>query len=253
MTNGQIAFADLNNVYMLAVDLRAPAVSVTEGSFLVPGGSSDLLWIIGRNVGWVAPFDTNSGVVSERVDVSDVIGWPEVGVAEGLIVRPIDESTYGRVAYWTPSLGLQPIELPDPESRLVTASGNIAVFASDDGAIDVLDLANNNRIAQFSMDLGEDSIINGCLSPERTTAVFMASSGDHLVVDLRDGNVIYSDPTIEPYETIGWISADQILVITGAEGDRTLQSIEPFNGSVNSIARLRGPGSWWITTGSTDC
>jgi hypothetical protein len=253
MADRRVVFVDFDSAYVVDVDLNEAPVAVSDGGFLVPGGSSDLVWIIESAAQWVAALDVRTGDVSERVDVSDVIGFPEAGVADGLIVRPVDETTYGRVAYWTPTLGLEPIESIDPESALLGSSGDVAVFASVNGTIEVVDVANNHLVSRLMVDVGEDPIVEGCLSPERTAAAFTANSGTSVVVDLEDGDVIYSSPPDEFYDIAGWTSIDQLIVITGAEGEQILQAVDPFTGSVNNVARLTGPGSWWATAANSNC
>ena len=44
----------------------------------------------------------------------------------------------------------------------------------------------------------------------------------------------------EFYDTIGWASVDQLIVITGAEGEQILQAVDPFTGSVSNVAPLTG-------------
>lgn len=56
-----------------------------------------------------------------------------------------------------------------------------------------------------------------------------------------------------PTNTVGWASADQMIVIAGTEDEQTLQAIDPFTGSVNNVARVRGPAIWRATTANSNC
>ena len=128
---------------MADIGLDGAPRAVSEGSFLLPSGTTDLIWILGDGAAWVAQLDPSTGAVGERFDVSAVISWPEGGLESGLLVRPVDEATFGQVAHWTPHAGLRSVAVDDPHSRLLTAAGTRAVFLSPDNTFQALDVVRS--------------------------------------------------------------------------------------------------------------
>jgi len=251
--DGQIAFADLESVYLVDVNLDAPPRAVSEGSFLLPSGTPGLIWIIGEASTWVAQLDTRTGMVGERFDVSGVIGWPEGGLESGLVVRPSDEVTFGRVAYWAPEAIPRPLALEDPDSRLLTSAGTLAVFLSPDNTVQVLDVLGSVTVGRFSIDLGESANVGSCISPDGSSIVFYGADIRDVVVSLTSGEIVHELEPDEQREEIGWVSSDQLVAQTVAEEGRVLQLIDLIIGTTTDIASLSGLGSWWITASGSNC
>ena len=250
----QVAFADLQHVYLTDIDLDGPPRAVTEGSFLLPSGTTDLIWIVGDGSAWVAQLDPTTGTVGERFDVSDVISWPESGLGSGLLVRPINEATYGRIAHWNPEAGLRPVEVDDPQSRLLTAAGTLAVFLSPGNTFQVLDVVRSANVSQFSMEPGEFVDVEGCLSPDGSSIALFGREILDVVVSLTGGDVLHEFDPDEQIDAIGWVSSDQLVVQTAAEeGQRLLRVIDLPSGTATDIASLSGLGSWWMTASGSNC
>lgn len=256
LANGRIVFADLDNVHLLDTALREPPMVVSPGSFVVPGGTPGRVWVIGEGARWVAALDTATGAIGERIDVSASIRWPLAGVSDGMLVEPIDEQTYGRYAYWTPALGLQPIDVPDHgQTGLLAAAGNSAVFLSPQGVIRVMDIPSREYVSSFEVDLGEDLIIDGCLSPQQFFIAITGSSGRTIVVSTDDGTLM-QDLTLaqQPFAALAWTTPDQLLAIIDSNEGNRLQAIDVFTGTTRTIADLdpRNHG-WWITASGSNC
>jgi hypothetical protein len=253
LTGNQVAFADLETAYLADIGLDGDPRAVSEGSFLLPSGTSDLIWIVGDGAAWVAQLDPGTGAVGERFDVSGVIGWPEGGLESGLLVRPMDEATFGQVAYWTPDAGIRSVDVDDPHSRLLTAAGSLAVFLSPGNTFQVLDVARSTTVGQFSMERGEFVDVQGCLSPDGSSIALSGSEIRDVVVSLTSGEVIHElEPDVR-VDAIGWVSSDQLVIQTAAEEGRLLQVIDLPGGTASDIASLSGLGSWWMTASGSNC
>ena len=254
LSGDQVAFADLENAYLADIGLDGAPRAVSEGSFLLPSGTSDLIWIVGDGAAWVAQLDPSTGAVGERFDVSAVISWPEGGLESGLLVRPVDEATFGQVAHWAPDAGLRPVEVDDPQSRLLTAAGTLAVFLSPGNTFQVLDMARSATVGQFSMQPGEFVNVEGCLSPDGSSIALFGSEIPDVVVGPASGDVIHELEPDEQIDAIGWVSSDQLVIQTAAEeGRRLLRVIDLPGGTVTDIASLSGLGSWWMTASGSNC
>jgi len=231
LANGRIAFADLNNIHLLDASLTEPSIVVSEGSFVVPGGTPGQVWVIGEGARWVAALDTATGTVGERL-----------------------EQTYGRYAYWTPTQGLQPIEVPNPKTGLLAAAGDTAVFLSPPGVIDVMDIPTREYVSSFEIDLGEDLIVDGCLSPQQFFIAIAGSSGRTIVVSTDDGTPMQDLTVAQPFAGLAWTTPDQLLAIIDSDEGTQLQAIDVFTGTTRTIAdldpRTRG---WWMTASGSNC
>ena len=143
MTAGRLMLG--TSAWTFDYDLVEEPIQFGSNRSVIPGAEQGLVWFArGRgptgNFPWVAPVDVAAQTVGDRVDITDVFTRPIAGVAGGLIVVPIDQDTYGRFAYWSPTGGLAPIGLRDPSQEMVVgASGNLVVVALR-GGVSIFDI-----------------------------------------------------------------------------------------------------------------
>ena len=254
MTEERIAFAGLDHAYLIDADLVEPPAPLTEASFVVPGSTPGLVWLAGEGAEWVAPLDVQSGTVGERFDVGDLFWWPLAGVADGLFVSPVDEASYGRAAYWSPTEGLRPINLPDPlQSGIHAAAGNLAVVVSS-GVIDIFDLAVGNYVTSFPIQLGEGIVSEVCLSPGQETVAIVGSTGQVDVVETRTGAVLLRLSGVHAFNAMGWTSPEQLVYIADLdERTRRIYAVDVATGAIHNIADLEGAIGWWLTASGAMC
>jgi hypothetical protein len=254
MTGGSIAFADLSQGYLADPDLLEEAEPLVEASFITPGAAPGLIWLVGTGADWVAPLDVESRTVGERIDVSDLISWPLAGIAEGLVVTPVDEDTYGPVAYWSPSDGLQPISLRSPEqSGIHAASGTVAAVVSP-GELSILDIASGNYLSASRLELGDGNVSEVCLSPDQQYAAVVGSTGEAYVVAVDTGVTLHRLAGVHSNNSVGWSDANQFVYIADTRGGTTVQTLNMVTGQVGLVAELTGyPTFWWLTASATMC
>ncbi len=253
LTDGRIIFADLGDAFLLNVDLVEPAERLGEASFVVPGATPGLVWLVGRGVEWMAPVDVEAKTVGERFEVSDVIQWPLAGIADGLVVIPVDEETYGTTAYWSPTEGLEPIELITPtRSGVYTATANTAVVVSP-GLIRVLDFATGEFVASFPIELGEGLVSEVCLSPDQDYVAIVGSTGEAFIADTRSGEVLQRLAGVHGNNSIGWTSNDQIVYIADIAGATWIEALDVSTGDSADVAVLSGSQGWWLTASGAMC
>ncbi len=141
ITSGRLAFVGSDGAFILDVDLLDRPESLGGARYLVPGARPGLIWVVGDT--WVAPLDVETGRVGTRSEIAEEFSWVITGLADGLAVIPLDEEAYGPSAYWTPTSGLEAIELTNPtQSGIRTAANDVAVVVSP-GVIRVLNLESN--------------------------------------------------------------------------------------------------------------
>jgi hypothetical protein len=215
--------------WMFDIDLAEEPVMFGTNRDIIPGAEPGVVWFSRRSgpTGdylWVASVDVESLTIGERVDITDVFTYPVAGVADGLIVVPIDQDTYGRFAYWSPTDGLAPIGLRDPsQETVVTASGNLVVVAVR-GGVRFFDISSGSYVSSFPFDFGE-AVTSACLSPDREHVVVVGSNGDAIVGSTTTGEVMPLKDTgaeqsrseiLVPNQLthgIGWTTADQVVFI----------------------------------------
>jgi WD40 repeat protein len=192
--------------------------------------------------------------VGERVDVTDVFLWPIAGVADGLVVNPIDEETYGRFAYWSPTDGLAPLSLRDPEEEsVVAASGDLLVVVSSD-RVSIVDIANGDYLNSFTFDFGE-RVSSACLSPDQRHIFVVGSNGRAYLGNTISGELFGDYPPIQAVHGVGWTSDDQLVYLAVSEMGRSLvvQDLSPFGSDRHEIALLSGTKKWWLAASGTMC
>lgn len=251
LANDLLVFSDLRAA--TGFDVTSGSLApISYGSFLVAGADSGTIWVVGEGADWIAPFDTVLRVAGDRVDVSNTVQWPIAGVADGLLVSPFDQETYGNVAYWTPSTGLQKLGLDVAAgSYVVAASGDIAVFASDDDTITVSDIDSREILAEFAVDFGGTRIDGGCLSPQEFFVALIGSTGKVMVVSTEDGTVMQELEAANSYASVGWTTPAQMIALVDAELDTHLHAIDIFTGATFEIAELGSQNNSLATSGST--
>jgi hypothetical protein len=214
---------------------------------------------------WVAPVDVESRTVGERADITGLISRPVAGVADGLIVVPVDDETYGRFAYWSPTDGLVSLNLRDPGSDIVVAaSGNLVVVATA-GRVSVLDIASGDYLSSFSFNSG-GTVTSACLSPDRRRVIVVGSNGEAVVGNTTTGEISVIDGTNVDYDElwpnitsiqqthgIGWTADDQVVFIGGGEDRKHLFGFDIATGEIFKIADLDGAGEWWLAASGSMC
>jgi len=268
MTGGRLVFSGISG-WMFDIDLAdGPAMFGTNRS-IIPGAEPGIIWFARRsspagNYQWVAPVDVESLTVGDRVDITDVFTHPVVGVADGLIVVPIDQDTHGRFAYWSPTDGLAPIGFRDPsQETVVGASGNLVVVALR-GGVSIFDISSGDYVSSFPFDFGE-AVASACLSPDREHVVVVGSNGEAIVGNTTTGDVMPLKDTdhgedgkaiLVPNQLthgIGWTAVDQVVFI-GEDEDRShFFGFDIATGESFHIADLPGVGGWWIAANGSMC
>lgn len=253
LTEGRIVFADLDFAYLLTSDLSGPASRLAEASFVVPGADPGLVWLAGESADSVTPFDVQSGALGQPIDVAADFWWPVAGVAGGLIVYPIDEVTFGRMAYWTTDRGLQAIDVPNSaQGDIVTAAGDLAVVMSRDATVTILDVVSGETI-RTSVDLGEGDVRDACLSPQAHLVAISGTGGETEVIDAETGTGIQHLTGVYTTNAMGWSSSDQLIYITDVADETRVQALDVVTGSKHDIARLTGAIGWWLTAAGAMC
>jgi hypothetical protein len=149
VTSELIAFANYGRGYLLDTDAAGPAEPLAPATLVIPGAKEGLVWFVRSrslvgDVDGVAPVDVVAQTVGHEFNVSDLFSEVAAGVGDGLIVNPIDRETYGRFAYWSPSGGLAPLHLADPDREtVVSASGDLAVVSLGN-RVSVFDVRNGS-------------------------------------------------------------------------------------------------------------
>jgi hypothetical protein len=262
MTDGRIVFAHYGFGYLLDADLVDRAVQLASTRFVIPGGTPGSVWFVGHRtlqsggpfVQWVASVDVENGTVGDPIDVTDGRWWPVAGFGDGLIVNPIDEETYGRFAYWSPTDGLAPLGLRDPDNEsVVAASGDLLVVASSD-RVSVVDTATGDYLNSYTFDFGE-GIGSACLSPDQRHVVVVGSNGRAFLGNTISGELFVDYPAIQVSHGVGWTSDDQLVYLAVSENGRSLvvQDLSPFGSDSHEIALLSGTQDWWLAASGTMC
>lgn len=251
-TAGRIAFTDLDHAYLVDADLRETPVAIAKAGLVVPGSRPGQIWLAGPGADWVAPVDVATGAVGEQTNVADVFWWPVRGMGEGLLVEPIDDTTHGSTAYWSPAEGLRPITgVSGDRSGIYTAGGDLAVVGSP-GLISVLDLASGEYLAGLPIELGGGNVSEVCLSPAQEHVVVVGSTGRAFVADTRTGEVSQRLSAIDPHNSVGWTSDDQLVYIVD-DGDPRIRALDVTTGATFDVAALRSSLGWWLTASGTMC
>jgi hypothetical protein len=237
MNEDSLVFSGLQDVYLVDPDLQQEPQSVVEDAFILTSGSPDRVWLVGNLGRWVSALSLQSRELGPAVDI-ELVGRPLAGVAEGLIIRPLD-SAQGELAYWTSLGGVQALE---PTSDLIGASGNRIVLASRDNRLEIFDVVRRKAVAHFQTDPANRPIAYGCLSPDQAA-----------LLSAQDGQTLYSFGQKEPLEVAGWVSPRQLLAVTRGASSRTLRAIDPFESSSFDVAELRGEGFSWVLTSKWPC
>lgn len=253
MTGGHVMFTNLTDGYLIDAELTELPDPLTEASFIIPGATAGLVWFVGPGVDWVAPVDAKSRAVGEQYDVSDVFWWPVAGVSDGLIVNPIDEVSYGRFAYWSPSEGLQRLDLRVPQHEYVlAASGNVAVAVSPD-EVSILNILSGDYLSAFRIEFSRSVLSTVCLSPDQQHLAMVGSNGEAFLGHTDDGSFIELPAGIHGWKSIGWTSDTQLVYIIDIDDETLIQSFDITTGATYDIATLQSFRRWMLTASGSMC
>jgi hypothetical protein len=247
MTGGHLAFTDGQSGYLIDADLSDSLRQLTDASFIVAAAAPGQVWLVGRGAEWVAPVDVVSEDVGDRIDVADVFDWPLAGTADGLMVRPVDEATYGPIAYWSPTGGLEPIAVNDPDhNHLIAASGNLAVIVEQD-LVTVLDITTGDYLGRPGVVVGGDRLnIQACLSPGQQHVAVVGATGDAYIMEVNTGVVLHRLAGLEFPHAIGWTDPDQFVFVAQAGDETTVQALDVSTGQPHIAATLTGSPTRWL-------
>lgn len=256
ITSEHIAFANYGHGYLLDTDAASPAEPLASTTFVIPGAEEGLVWFVRSrslvgDVNWVAPVDVDTRTVGQEFDVADLFSGVAAGVGDGLIVSPIDQETYGRLAYWSPSAGLAPLGLVDPDREtVVSASGDLAVVSLGN-RVSVFDIRIDDYVMWFSRNLG-GTVTSACLSPDNEHLVVVGSNGAAFVGNVLSGELFPLDGHIQESHGVGWTSDDQLVYLVVSDSGRTVL-VRNSDGSGGEIALLEGAGYWLLAASGTMC
>ncbi len=247
-----LVFTDLQTVYVLDAGLAGPPVSRARGSFLVPGARQGIAWVAGESSTSLAQVDLPDGLVHSPIDVIGVVSWPYVGVADGLLIRPVQEDQYGPVAYWSPATGISRLPTKVANLQLLTATGDLAVFSSPDGAVTVFDVRRMRHVSRFTAGSELVGDVRACVSPNGDFIAIVLPDGTAEVRDMRSGAQV-AEYQAAPFGGLGWTADQSLVYTTTTTGIGTVvQLLDVNTGQSHSVASV----SWsngWLTTSATTC
>ena len=260
------------NGWMFDIDFVEPPTFLGTNLSVIPGSGPGVVWFARRrgttsDYLWVSPVDVESLTVGERIDITDLFSRPIVGVADGLVVVPVDEENYGRFAYWSPTDGLAPIRLSDPhiDDKVVAASGNLVVVASIVQSVSVLDIVSGEYVGSFELPGVRRPVTSACVSPDGQHVIVVGFNGQAVVGNTTTGEVISLNEvtvwlygpgmTIQLEHRTGWTTDDQLGFIAGNEDAKHIVGFDIATDQSFHVATLDGPkdSAWWLTASGTMC
>jgi hypothetical protein len=262
MTSGRIVFAHYGFGYVLDADLVDQAVRLVSTSLVVSGGKEGVVWFVGERsltdeMTWVAPVDVAAQTVGERIIISDLFTEIVTGVADGLLVRPVDQDNNGLYAYWSPTEGLTPLDITDATQKTVmAASGNYAAVVSKD-EVSILNVANGEYVSTFSLQFGDVDVSSVCLSPDQEYVAVVASNGLAIVGNTSNGRTIdltqAANSRRPAIRSVAWTSADQLVYVIELRDETAVETFDVTTRGRHQIATLQGSHEWWLTASGTMC
>jgi hypothetical protein len=270
------------------IDLVEPPISLWTTELVIPGSGPGVVWLAGPQNGpieddylWISKVDVESLTVGERIDITDLFSHPIAGVADGLIVVDLE----GELAFWSPTDGLVPLDLPGADALyahqfdadglsmpywFVAASGNLVVVAAN-WHVRVLDIVSGEYVGPpvNLFDL-HGSVTSACLSPDGQHVFVVGQDGRAVVGNTTTGEVFALNEmtdigTISLHQKhgIGWTTDDQLVFIGAASDVRdergdlkhNIFGLDISSGESFAIAELDGPEElgWWLTASGTMC
>jgi hypothetical protein len=256
---------------ILDIDLAEPPISLWTNGSVVPGSGPGVVWLAQRvhpfqgdsHSVWVSPVDVESLTVGERIDITNVFDRPIVGVADGLIVVDLE----GEFAFWSPTDGLVPLDLPGSDAlyahqydAVVAASGILVVVASN-LRMRFLNVATGEYAGSVGFLNISGPVTSACLSPDGRYVIVVGQDGRAVVGSTRTGDgfglIEMTDIgiiSVQRKHGIGWTTEDQLVFIGDVEGDaKHIFGFDISSGESFVIAELDGPKDWWLTASGTMC
>jgi WD40 repeat protein len=254
-------FMQGNSAIVLEHYLASGATEVASTQFIVPGATPGLVWFIGTGTEVASAFesvsqvDLVSGTVGGHVETD--IWRAVVGVADGLIVGPWDQETFGRFAYWSPKSGIVSLDLPDPDTTTFeAASGDLAVAVSPD-VVSVLNVRNGDVEAEFPIDFEGGTVRSVCVSPDYASVVVVWSNGEAFVGNIRTGEIMpmsnIVDPVAHGIRSAVWASADQLVYVVDRGIEIVVEALDIATGHRSNIATLEGSVNWLLAANAAMC
>ena len=239
--------------YTIDVDLLDPPLRVAEAAQLIPAATQGVIWIVGESSDWLASLDMETLAMGPRFDVADVVARPITGIGDGLAVQPVDSETFGPVAYWSPSNGMQRLDLALPtEASLLTGAGSQVVLASSD-TLYVIDVQSGESVAQFPLELGPGTVVSeACMSPDNRYVGIVDSAGRISLFDVATGVSFNGIEPVPPVNGVGWASGNQLVYIRELSIDESIvQALDVETGTTRDVAHLSSTRQWWLATGKS--
>jgi hypothetical protein len=256
---------------ILDIDLAEPPISLWTAGSVIPGTSPGLVWLTQRveriqnDSVWVSPVDVESLTVGERIEVTDLFSRPIVGVADGLIVVPVEQpsSFFGdELAFWSPTDGLVPLDLPGEVDTVVSALGDVVVVAST-GRARFLNVVSGEYVGSVELLDIRGPVTSACLSPDGQYVIVVGWNGKAVVGNTNTGEVVGLNEVTEDYfgpglsvqqeHGIGWTTDDQLVFIAGNEDAKHIFGFDLANRDSFHMATLSGLQEWWMTASGTLC
>lgn len=251
-----ILFSTSGGTYRLGVDLSEPAEQVAGESFLIPGSTGEMAWIVGGfDLQWFAPFHGRTGELGAQTDIDEDFGWPFAGHGDGVLFHPYDTETHGQVAYWPAGGKPEPFDLGvSTESNLSQISGGLAVLISPGPSVEIIDVETLEKVISHDIESEEQPhVVSACLSPDAQHVLVSSSTSSPVVIEVSTVEVVGQIQNQDVVRVVGWSSSDQLLYVTETQQRTELRILDLETSSTFSIARLAALGDWRIATQGPSC
>lgn len=251
-----ILFSTTGGTYKLGVDLSEPAEQIAGESFLIPGSTPEVAWIIGGfDLQWFAPFNGHTGEIGSQTDIDQDFGWPFAGYDGGVLFHPNDADTYGEVAYWPTGGQPEPFGLAvGSDATIHQITGHLAVLLFPGPVVKLIGVETLEEVLSYAVPSeGQPHVVNVCLSPDAQQMAVMSSSGPLEVIQIPTGKTVAHIQDEEIVSIVGWAAPNQFLYVTESQGRTQMISLDIKTGSTARVARLAALGNWRIATSGQGC